>query len=446
MQQHQRLDLRPRVQRLLLLRSSSLVVLVLFFFVVLVVVSPTAGRWREAREVLGESGEEAVLGDARREGRDLGGRRQDFQERRDLGAGPDGRREERDGRVLDAVVGGDHAQVQRSDVHVVFDGHAARVLEVRDDVFHELRQVVRHVPVRRALQVVEVRVLREAPVEERPRQVVDGVLLVLDGLGHDFRVQVVVQRAVYARLDGQRLVQESPQGLLLRRVAEHRAPRLVLAVPVGLADHLQHLGRRVLDVPVLAPVVPLRAQHHHQVRAIKCHLPARLGRRHEHADETASVERLHSGTVRRGEAAVQKGHALGERLPERRVDDAFESCSVREKVVVSGVHSSLVVVLRGVALLEGGDVDHDVDGGELALLAGRDEDDGLAPTLPQTEGVAVEDLQEDLAHGEEAGGEVGRVEGVEVELEGRGPDVGVEGEAGRAVGAEPVAHVLRVGQ
>ena len=48
---------------------------------------------------------------------------------------------------------------------------------------HELAEVVAEVVVGDALQVVVVRVLLQAAVEERPSQVVDRVLLRLDGLG-----------------------------------------------------------------------------------------------------------------------------------------------------------------------------------------------------------------------------------------------------------------------
>lgn len=58
------------------------------------------------------------------------------------------------------------------------------------------------------MQVVVVWILRHAAVEERPGQVVHGVLLVLHRLGDNLRVEVVVEAVVQVGLHRQRLVQE----------------------------------------------------------------------------------------------------------------------------------------------------------------------------------------------------------------------------------------------
>src|SRR4029434_5025200 len=59
-----------------------------------------------------------------------------------------------------------------------------------------------------SMQIVVVGVLRHAPVEEGPGQVVDGVLLVLDGLGDDLCVEVVMETVVQMRLHPRRLLIE----------------------------------------------------------------------------------------------------------------------------------------------------------------------------------------------------------------------------------------------
>lgn len=61
---------------------------------------------------------------------------------------------------------------------------------------------------RLTLQVVVVGVLGHTAVEERPGQVVDGVLLVLHGLGDNLGVEVVMEAVIQVRLHRQRLVQE----------------------------------------------------------------------------------------------------------------------------------------------------------------------------------------------------------------------------------------------
>ena len=49
------------------------------------------------------------------------------------------------GGVVDVVVGSDHAQVERREVHLVFYSHTLGLLQVRQSVLHQLRQVVREV-------------------------------------------------------------------------------------------------------------------------------------------------------------------------------------------------------------------------------------------------------------------------------------------------------------
>ncbi len=148
-------------------------------------------------ELGGEAGadlaQRTLLAVPDRNGLELGRARHDVQQAPDLRPGGEGLAEELDGAVVDVVVGGDHAQVDGRHVDVVLDADALGVLEVGERGLHELGEVVGEVAVRDALQLVVVGVLGHAPVHERPRQVVDRVLLVLDRLGHDLGAEVVVQ-------------------------------------------------------------------------------------------------------------------------------------------------------------------------------------------------------------------------------------------------------------
>ena len=110
--------------------------------------------------------------------------------------------------------------------------------------------MVREVAVARALQVVVVGVLREPAVHERPRQVVDRVLLVLDRLRDDLGAHVVVEEVVEVRLDGERLVQELAVEELHARVAQqHALARVVDERTARAAHHLEDVGDRVVRVP-----------------------------------------------------------------------------------------------------------------------------------------------------------------------------------------------------
>lgn len=60
--------------------------------------------------------------------------------------------EDLDGGVRDVVVRRNHAQVQRLQVHVVLHRHHAGGLQVRQRALDQVREVVRQVPVARALR------------------------------------------------------------------------------------------------------------------------------------------------------------------------------------------------------------------------------------------------------------------------------------------------------
>ena len=68
------------------------------------------------------------------------------------------------------------------------------------------------------LQVVVVGVLRHAAVQEGPGEVVHSILLVLDGLGDDLGIEVVVHTVVQVRLHRQRLIQELLEEILWARM------------------------------------------------------------------------------------------------------------------------------------------------------------------------------------------------------------------------------------
>ena len=74
-------------------------------------------------------------------------------------------------------------------------------------------------PLPLTLQVVVIGVLGHAAVQEGPGEVVHSVLLVLDGLGDDLGVEVVVHAVVQVRLHWQRLIQELLEEILWERTS-----------------------------------------------------------------------------------------------------------------------------------------------------------------------------------------------------------------------------------
>ena len=190
-------------------------------------------------------------------------------------------------------------------------GCIPRLLEVAQRRLDELRQMVREVAVARALQVVVVGVLREPAVHERPRQVVDRVLLVLDRLRDDLGAHVVVEEVVEVRLDGERLVQELAVEELHARVAQqHALARVVEQGAARAADHLQDVGDGVVGVPVLGAVVVLRVHQHHQVGGRR-QAPAHAVHHHEHLQRARRVQRQDRRLLLRPEPLVEEADAVG---------------------------------------------------------------------------------------------------------------------------------------
>mmetsp|Transcript_31045 Transcript_31045/g.101924 ORF Transcript_31045/g.101924 Transcript_31045/m.101924 type:complete len:259 (+) Transcript_31045:1420-2196(+) len=180
---------------------------------------------------------------------------------------------------------------------------------------------------------------------------------------------------------------------------------------------------------MLLRVVGLRAHDDDHVGG-HVDVAAGLRRGAERPDEVPGVEVEDPGPVVGRQAAVDERDAARQGLLQGRVLEGAE-------LVVAQRHVALAL---GRGLRVRGGVDHQIDGRELALLPGRDEDQGRRRGR-----VAVEHVVERLAHGQQPRREVGRVEGVEEELHGDGPHVGVERERARGRAAEPVRDVFRVG-
>ena len=216
----------------------------------------------------------------------------------ELGLRRQGRGEELDRGVRDGVVRADHAEVERRDVHVVLHRDALARLQIRQRRLHQLGERVREVPVRRARQVVVVGVLAQAPVVERPRQVVHRVLLVLHHPRHDLRGQVVVQEVVQVRLHRERLVQELLVVRLARRVAEeHRRAVRVERRTRRAPAHRQQVGDGVVRDP--APPASSTACPRSPPPDTRSSAPGQRRGRHQHrARPTRSaLHRLELGGV-----------------------------------------------------------------------------------------------------------------------------------------------------
>jgi len=160
------------------------------------------------------------------------------------------------------------------------------------------------------LQTVVVRVLGHPAVDERPRQVVDGVLFVFDCLRYDFGVKVIVKTVIEVALNGERLVQELLEHVLLRRLAEENALGVIIdRGTASSANHLHDISHRVIVVGVILAGVVLRVHDHHQV-AVDVEGPAKRARNDDDLDGSALEQRLYNRLVRLGKAFVNVTDAL----------------------------------------------------------------------------------------------------------------------------------------
>jgi len=98
---------------------------------------------------------------------------------------------------------------------------------------------------RRTLQIVVVGILSHASVEERPRQVVNCILFVLDGPSHNLSIEMIVQTMIQMRLDTIRQ-QHSTSSLQLLQPAATTASSLQLLQPAATTTEHYNNGTHLL--------------------------------------------------------------------------------------------------------------------------------------------------------------------------------------------------------
>ncbi len=116
------------------------------------------------------------------------------------------------------------------------------------------------------MKVVIVWILGHASVDEGPGEIVDGILLVLDGFGDDLGVEVVVQVVVQMGLDGERLVEELLVEILLAVLTQKNTNAFVVQLrSIGPAQHVEHVCDWVVHVGVHLSIVVLGVNYHHEM-------------------------------------------------------------------------------------------------------------------------------------------------------------------------------------
>ena len=115
-------------------------------------------------------------------------------------------------------------------------------------------------------EVVVVRVLAQSTVIERPGQIVDRVLLRLDGSRHDLCRHVIVKEVIEVGLNREGFVQEFLVVLLPGRMAQQDAHTVVVVQwPRRATHHREEISDGVVGRRGAAGIVVLCAHDHRQL-------------------------------------------------------------------------------------------------------------------------------------------------------------------------------------
>eukprot|EP00968_Pinguiococcus_pyrenoidosus_P002339 scaffold128_cov248-Pinguiococcus_pyrenoidosus.AAC.45 len=327
--------------------------------------------------------------------------------------------------VRNAVVRGDHAEVQTDEVAVVFHRDAAALLQVSHGVLHQLGQVLADAFVGGSGDAVVVWILGHTPIEQRPREPVHRVILALDDLVLNVRVQVVVHALVEVRLDRERVAQHLAQEVLLVRVGKDVSAALVVDVrPAGAAHHVQKIRHAVVHQPVASRVVLLRSHDADQV-CTQLKIPRHRRRAHHNSNHAIALLHAESDEANTAPESLSQGRVLdGGQHPLQ----AFPDLVFRAQEVHVGASR----------------IGEDVHGRELTLLAARHEDQAILVAALCTQ--RPHDAEERLRHGQHHRRVVPNLEAVQLDHEGLRSDAGVEVEEPLAGDAQPGGDVGRVRQ
>mmetsp|Transcript_28912 Transcript_28912/g.42496 ORF Transcript_28912/g.42496 Transcript_28912/m.42496 type:complete len:251 (-) Transcript_28912:1481-2233(-) len=217
-------------------------------------------------------------------------------------------------RVLNIVVRGDHAKIERG--HFTLFGHAATLtlLEITKDSLYHFTQVLAKMYVRGTLQPIVIWILNKPTVEERPCDVVDRILHVPYCLRHDLRVEVIMKVVIKMALNWQRVVKEFLQVFLLGLVTENDTLAIsVHAVSASLSHDMQEVHNRVVDMASFATVVLLRSHDNNEICAT-LNLPAQPHSTNDNFKSTTLIQSANSFIIRVGHAFMKKSNASNDNL------------------------------------------------------------------------------------------------------------------------------------
>ncbi|KJR89206.1 uncharacterized protein SPSK_05806 [Sporothrix schenckii 1099-18] len=364
----------------------------------------------------------------------LGRRRHNLQDALELGARRQRQQQRLHRNVRQVVVRGNERAVgRRHRALVLVNSNKLGVAELAQRFLHQLRQELAHGVAGARGQAVIARVRKQAPVQVRRRDPLEGRVAGRDRLGADLGHEGVRQVVVQQRLDRQRLVQK----LLVVVALDGGHHEHATAASAGLArrrqrlaKHLQHLADRVVDVAVLAAVKELRAHDDHEVRRA-VERPADVARRNQDLDRAVDKQVPHDALVGLAQRLVVVADAVRQRLPQRRLLHLVEQ----------GPQLRRIHVQEAVLIVVGDTRQQQVARRRPRLLAARDEHERRLGRRQLRDGQVGR-----LGHGEHQRREVRHRVRLQVQLERHGAHLGAEVVDVVLGRADPAAHLAHVGQ
>mmetsp|Transcript_38642 Transcript_38642/g.96752 ORF Transcript_38642/g.96752 Transcript_38642/m.96752 type:complete len:272 (+) Transcript_38642:1572-2387(+) len=207
-------------------------------------------------------------------------------------------------------------------------------------------------------------------------------------------------------------------------------PRLVDVRPRGPAHHLDDVADGVVH-PAILPAVELLGVHDNHQVGRHGHAPRQLLGRHQHLDGTRLEQPLDHPSLRLREPFVVEADTEFKRLLEGLLPGAFDLVG---HDVVRHVQEPLWLVVSG-------SLQQQVDRRQPALLpVSHKDDDRFVGRL------GLDGLVDGLAHCQQAAAAVVHVEAVDGDFQGDSADVGAKVEEVGAARADPLSHILGVGQ
>ena len=176
-------------------------------------------------------------------------------------------------------------------------------------------------------KTVETGVGKETAVIVRVRHPVNSILRGRNGLGADLCNERIMKVNLQVAFNGKRFVEELLVVITLHRGDhEDTTTNLILPWARRLAEHLQNIADRIVDVSVLPAFEELRAHYNHQMSS-QVKLPADIARSQEDLNRTNGKQVRDDTLIGRRESLMVVTDTMRKRLSKSPLVNSFQERS-----------------------------------------------------------------------------------------------------------------------